>query len=71
MPSEVQAIYALRPQWSVRSLRMWLKRNQFYPIKPVRFEGREIRFRINPPYRYNRFRTERLPNGVYLVFGFY
>lgn len=71
MPSEIQAVYGMQPYWNVKSLRAWLKENKLRPIKSVRFEGREIRYRIRPPFKYKRFITKALPGHLYLVIGYF
>lgn len=70
MPSEIQAAYALVPEWNARSLRAWLRLHGLTPIKRAHRVGSEIRYRLAPPELYRRYRTKVLPNGVYLVFGY-
>jgi len=71
MPSEIQSVYAMKPKWTAQKLRSWLRKNNIKPIKSAHIIGNEIRYRINSPNYYYRFRTEKLSNGVYLVFGFF
>jgi len=71
MRSEIQAVYGMRPYWTERSLKLWLKRNNLIPIKSVRYEGKEIRYRIRPPEKYSHFITKVLSNHIYLVIGFF
>ena len=71
MRSEIQAVYGMRPYWTATTLRIWLMRNGLRPIKDVRYEGNEIRYRIRHPEKYDHFITKMLPHHLYLVIGFY
>lgn len=69
--SEIQAIYGLTSDsWTPLALRRWMKSSGLKPIKRMRREGSEIRYRIKKPERYVRFITKILPNRIHLVIGY-
>lgn len=68
MPSHVQAVYFMKPKWSIRRSAEWLSAHGLEPIKPAHIRGSEIRYRILEP-TFHRYTTLVLVGGVHLVIG--
>jgi len=70
--SEIQAIYFdSRLGWNGKEAKKWLTDNGHDPIKRQRKEGHMLRYRLTEPDKYLRFTTKKLPDGIYLVIGWY
>jgi hypothetical protein len=70
MVSEIQSVLFDRSMWTVKEAQAWLMKHHFYPIKEHHITAHEIRFRLQNPKKFVRFRTKKLHNGIDLVIGF-
>ncbi len=74
--SEVQSvIFSTRETrktmpYTPATARGWLRRRGLKPIKKVDRTRTTLRYRIQPPTRFVRFRTKRVQPGISLVLGF-
>ena len=68
--SEIQAILFDRNYWTLKEAHTWLNEHSFYPIKRAHQTNQKIRFRLECPKKYRRFRTKRLTSGIELILGF-
>lgn len=66
---KLQAVYFNEENWSPTDARVWLKKHNLVPIKRMRREGHNIRYRITDPKQYIDFITKKFPTGIYMVFG--
>lgn len=71
MVSTIQSIIFDRKYWSSIEARKWISKHNLRPIKPAHLTKNKIRFRLEDPKLFNRFRIKRLPNNIELVIGFY
>ena len=69
MKSEIHTIYFMRPKWTTTKAREWLKNHNYIPIKRVHKMGNELRYRIRDPAQFKTFRTKKLKDDIYIVFG--
>lgn len=68
--SEVQSVLFDKKIWEPAPSNNWLKHHHLEPIKKVHITDDYLRYRINSPKKYKRFRTKRLSCGIKVVLGF-
>lgn len=66
----IQSILFDNRVWTLLAAHKWLMKNNIFPKKSAHMTKNHIRFRIEDPEKYQRFRTKKLDNGIDLVFGF-
>jgi len=66
---DIQAVVFAKEYWTPKKAMAWLNKNHFHPIKHVHKTKSLIRYRLQDPSMYERFRYKRLPNHVALVLG--
>jgi len=69
--SEVQSILFDIKKYNAKQSREWLKKHpQYKPIKRVHKTVDKLRYRIQEPSQFVRFRTKKLGDGIELILGF-
>jgi hypothetical protein len=63
----VQSISFPLTTWDVKSSRDWLRKHNYYPIKPAHFTENFIKYRLKDPDRSAQYKTIILPNDVHLI----
>lgn len=53
--------------WTIKTASEWLKTHNFESIKPVHITSNSLRYRIQPPGKFQYFRTVRLKGGIQLL----
>lgn len=71
MSSDIQSVLFDRDLWTVIEARTWLRKHKFIPIKLPHQTKNKIRFRLQNPLNFRRFRIKKLGEGIELVIGFY
>lgn len=65
---DIQSVYAFKKHgWNSQSLLNWLLDHDIRPMKEGHIYGDMIRYRIKTPKKNQRYYTQMLNNGVYLV----
>lgn len=64
----IQSIYFTKP-WSIITAGSWLRRHNLFPIKPGHKTQRFLRYRFHDPKYFDKLRTKKLGNGIYIVWG--
>lgn len=58
--------------WNTTLAREWLKIHNLTPIKRVRIENNQLRYRIKDPALFKSFITKKIKkDGINLVIGYY
>ncbi len=68
--SQLQSVVFNNKQFTTTLARAWLKENNLKSIKKVDITKNTLRYRIQPPSRFKKFRTKIVSQGVMLVLGF-
>ena len=68
--SEIQSVVFNPKQFSPTQARAWLKANNIKPIKMVDRTPTQLRYRIQRPGLFKRFRTKIIKSGIMLIIGF-
>jgi hypothetical protein len=57
--------------WTPTLARKWLKLHGLVPIKKMRIEGNQLRYRIRDPELFKSFITKKTNDGINLIIGIY
>ena len=69
--SEIQAVLFDKSHWSTSKARKWLKKKKMKPIKRVDKTKNLLRYRLQDPRKFIRFRIKKIPKfNLDFVFGF-
>jgi hypothetical protein len=68
MKSEIQAVLFNKDKTTATQNRVWLKKNNFKPIKKSRIEGEFRRYRITEP-NYKKYTTKIINNNLRFIIG--
>jgi hypothetical protein len=68
---EIQSITFNKDKYTTQEARNWLKRNNFKAIKRVDKTKSLLRYRINKPGKYKRFRTQKVGGDIMFVYGLF
>lgn len=68
--SETQSVLFDNEKWNTIKAMRWLKNHNIKPLKRVHKTEDKLRYRVNDPSNYSRFRTKKLGGGIELVLGF-
>jgi hypothetical protein len=66
---EIQSIYFSK-HWSKYQTAKWLVNNGIIPMKEAHITPGYIRYRIQDPKLFKRFKTVKLGDGINIVYGF-
>jgi hypothetical protein len=69
-PYKIQSVTFDNTIWDIFRAHQWLVSHGLYPIKSPHMTDNYIRFRFMDPNKFERLRTNQLPNGVNLIIGF-
>ena len=71
MPSHIQSVLFDIHKWTPSHAKEWLRNNNLHPIKPVHKTLNFMRYRIEKPEHFHRFRIKKVKGGIEFVIGFY
>ncbi len=69
MSTQIQSILFDKKYFDTITARKWLKKNKFIPIKRVHITKNKLRYRINIPEKYSKFRIKKITKGIEFVIG--
>lgn len=69
--SEIESVLFDSKYWTPLDAREWLYEHGLYPIKRIHKTGHYLRYRINDPREFQRFRSKKLSKHITAIFGFF
>lgn len=67
--SEIQAIIFDKTMYNQSDAKAFLRRNNFYPIKPVHITKNYLRYRLREP-TFTKMRIKEIEPGIKFIFGY-
>jgi len=67
---EIQSVLFDKKKFDQTKAVAFLKSHHLKPIKAVHITKNKLRYRINPPSMFKRFRIKHITDGVEFVLGF-